>query len=403
MRQILKVLLKWGAILLVSLAGIVLIQVRFFHLVISASETIILDYEEDSGRLPFNEPKIYELNGIDGPYVINQNIFRVTAHDEVICKPIDNQNEMWVSTIAGDTFRVRLNPEHPSPPSEYEMPGQLLVISDIEGNFLAFRSILRRQEVIDRHYRWNFGNGHLLLAGDFVDRGNDVIPVLWLIYKLEQEAAAAGGAVHFLLGNHEIMNIQGLFKYAQDRYRKIAEHIGKHPNRRNNYRELYSSRSELGRWLRSKNSVEKIGSYLFIHAGIGPDILQWNLSLDRINALVREHIDSNAFYNTFTNDTAHFLMGPNGPHWYRGLVQGTNDYNKLTEKELEPVLRHYGTESVVIGHTVVPDVSTDLNRRIIRIDVKHGKEAYSGNTRGLWIQKGEMLYVADDLGHKIPL
>ena len=30
---------------------------------------------------------------------------------------------------------------------------------------------------------------------------------------------------------------------------------------------LYSDQSELGRWLRSKNIVEKIGSAIFVHGG----------------------------------------------------------------------------------------------------------------------------------------
>jgi len=48
-----------------------------------------------------------------------------------------------------------------------------------------------------------------------MDRGNDVMPVLWMIYKLENEAIIKGGRVHFILGNHEGMNIQGNENYAQ--------------------------------------------------------------------------------------------------------------------------------------------------------------------------------------------
>ena len=45
--------------------------------------------------------------------------------------------------------------------------------------------------------------------GDQLDRGDDERAILALLYRLEQEAQAAGGAVHVLLGNHEIMNAQG--------------------------------------------------------------------------------------------------------------------------------------------------------------------------------------------------
>jgi len=49
----------------------------------------------------------------------------------------------------------------------------------------------------------------LVLVGDCVDRGQEVTQVLWLIYKLEIAAKNKGGSVHFVLGNHEIMNFQG--------------------------------------------------------------------------------------------------------------------------------------------------------------------------------------------------
>ncbi len=52
----------------------------------------------------------------------------------------------------------------------YNLPDKIIVISDIEGNFDAFSGFLLNNKVIDNNYNWIFGNGHLLLNGDFVDR-----------------------------------------------------------------------------------------------------------------------------------------------------------------------------------------------------------------------------------------
>ena len=50
--------------------------------------------------------------------------------------------------------------------------------------------------------------------GDQLDRGNDEIEILYFLERLEREAAAAGGALHVLNGNHETMNVSGRFTYA---------------------------------------------------------------------------------------------------------------------------------------------------------------------------------------------
>jgi len=56
--------------------------------------------------------------------------------------------------------------------------------------------LLQVNGVIDHALNWSYSSGHLVLIGDMVDRGNNVVPLLWLIYKLEGEAKLAGGDVH---------------------------------------------------------------------------------------------------------------------------------------------------------------------------------------------------------------
>ena len=92
------------------------------------------------------------------------------------------------------------------------------MISDIEGNFGAFRKLLQGNRVIDENFNWTYGKDHLVLVGDFVDRSTMVTEVLWLIYSLEEKAKAAGGYVHYILGNHEIMNMSDELDYVQERY-----------------------------------------------------------------------------------------------------------------------------------------------------------------------------------------
>ena len=50
--------------------------------------------------------------------------------------------------------------------------------------------------------------------GDLLDRGEQEVPLLYWLERLRRQAAAAGGAVHVLNGNHETMSVAGDFRYA---------------------------------------------------------------------------------------------------------------------------------------------------------------------------------------------
>jgi hypothetical protein len=51
---------------------------------------------------------------------------------------------------------------------------------------------------------WTYGSGYLVLIGDMVDRGTNVVPLLWLIYKLEAQAQLARGNIHYILGSNRL-------------------------------------------------------------------------------------------------------------------------------------------------------------------------------------------------------
>ncbi|WP_315816501.1 hypothetical protein [Paraflavitalea speifideaquila] len=54
--------------------------------------------------------------------------------------------------------------------------------------------------------------------------------------------------------------------------------------------QLYAENSELGKWLRTKNIVEKIGNILYVHGGISRELNQLHLSVTEINQLARPYL-----------------------------------------------------------------------------------------------------------------
>ncbi|HYF03014.1 MAG TPA: metallophosphoesterase, partial [Patescibacteria group bacterium] len=207
----------------------------------------------------------------DGPYVFYRDGKLIVkslrkSNDEINVR-VDTflnrstANLMCYVDESTDSFPILLKDTLLTEPSRYDLPERIFAISDIEGNYKAFKNILVGAGVIDTQNNWTFKDGHVVLVGDFFDRGTSVTETLWLIYKLEGEAEKAGGKVHFILGNHEMMNMYGNLKYLEDKYLKNAKLIDE------KYKDFYWTESELGRWLRTKNIAEQIGTILFVHGG----------------------------------------------------------------------------------------------------------------------------------------
>ncbi|MBO9565446.1 MAG: metallophosphoesterase [Niastella sp.] len=323
------------------------------------------------------------INFKDGPYVFHEK-------NDVRGYYIDKDKVILLPSIAslasatdqpGNDFVLKLQEKHTTALSTYATPKKLLALSDIEGNFGPFRQLLQANKVIDEQYNWTFGNGHLVFAGDMFDRGNQVTECLWLIYSLEEKAKAAGGMVHFILGNHEIMNLQGDHRYVQGKYNKSAELMGK------SLTDLYGEDSELGRWLRTKNIVEKIGDMLFTHGGISREINQLPISIEEINQLARFNYDKKK--DNYGNEKANIIMSSSmGPFWYREY------YNSGASIEgiIDSTLQKFEVSHIITGHTIVADtISVHHSQKVINTDTKHA----GGKSEALLVEGGNFYRVAN--------
>jgi len=242
---------------------------------------------------------------------------------------------------------------------------------------------------------WVFGQGHLVLVGDFVDRGMFVTQVLWLVYKLEQDAAAFGGKVHFIIGNHELKAMQGDYLAASLKYFRVASVLGKQQF------ELYGAGSVIGRWLASKNAIELINGVLFVHGGIHPDLATSGLSLQELNQMMRDN-----YYTTYfprpTKDTEQLVVSTEtGPSWYRGYFKAN-----LTQAQVDDGLDHFGAKAVVVGHTIQGKVNRQFEGRVIGIDVQHPSDDHKSwpgrRSEGLFID-GDSYYRVLDSGERVVL
>ncbi len=103
--------------------------------------------------------------------------------------------------------------EEPALPTRYPAARRIVAIGDLHGDLQAARAALILAGAIDSQDRW-IGRGlGVRQTGDQLDRGEGEIAILELFERLRAEALQAGGAVHVLNGNHELMNAAGDFRY----------------------------------------------------------------------------------------------------------------------------------------------------------------------------------------------
>ncbi|UTW53815.1 metallophosphoesterase [Kordiimonas sp. SCSIO 12610] len=294
--------------------------------------------------------------------------------------------------LDGSEFDIEIADNFSTPETVYDDDQAIVAISDIEGNYRAFRDFLIAHDVVDTDLNWAFGRGHLVLVGDFVDRGSSTTQVLWLIYKLEQEARAAGGNVHFILGNHEIKNLQGNFQSAADKYFYVAGALGKPQY------ELFSDNSFLGRWMASKNTAERINGILFMHGGIHPDLSNMDYTLDDLNQIVRANYRK-VFMPWREAGKENILMDTrNGPSWYRGYFK-----SDLSQAIVDAGLAKFEAKAIVVGHQPQWSVRALYDKKVFAIDVHHPDD-YSGSfptksSEGLLISSdGKFMRLTEDGG-----
>jgi hypothetical protein len=241
-------------------------------------------------------------------------------------------------------------------------------MADTNGEFEIAVELLQRHGVVDSQLRWSFGKGHLAVLGDVFDRGPHHTEILWLLYKLEAEAARAGGGLHFVLGNHESMALSGDQRYLNPKYLAVRDALGI-----SNYAALWGEETLLGQWLRTRAAVMKIGDYLVVHGGISRETVDRKLTLAQMNDEVRSALGN-------PRRESHVLSIA-GPQWYRGYFPEAARQGGFTPATLEDVdvaLAFYKVKAIFVGHTIVPTVTPLYGGRVVAVQVYPHRDAATG-------------------------
>jgi len=328
----------------------------------------------------------------DGPYLFREGAqlkAQWICQDQVETHSVQAGTDgTEVAARCGYPHAVHVLP--PNAPSASVLPAvpRIVAVSDIHGQYALLVRLLRANRVIDTQDRWALGTDTLVIAGDVFDRGPQVTEAFWLLYGLQQQAAAAGGAVHFVLGNHETMVLYDDLRYVNPKYLRSAQLLGR------SYPQLYAADSVIGQWLRTRPVLLQIGDTLFLHGGISPEAVQMALDPAHTNAAYQASLGIPKAEVKADLATAPLYDGKTSPIWYRGYFDG-----RLDSQGVQAVLDRLQLKRIVVGHTSMPHVSSFHDGRVIAIDssIKNGE-----NGELLFIEDGKLSRGLLD-GSRVPL
>lgn len=235
---------------------------------------------------------------------------------------------------------------------------RIVAMADWHGDLQAARRALRLAGAIDAQDRWIGGELVVVQTGDQLDRGDQERAIYALLDRLRREAAAAGGAVHVLLGNHEVMNAAGDFRYVTaggwDEFADLAADpalaaaladsaIAALPAAQRARAAAFRPGGPYARRLAEQPAALIIGRDLFAHGGIRPDHVAYGL--ERLNAETRRWLRGDG-------PQPALLADRDGPLWSRCYCR---DVDEESCAQLAEVLALLDCERMFLGHTIQAD------------------------------------------------
>jgi hypothetical protein len=264
--------------------------------------------------------------------------------------------------------------------------GRVIAFGDIHGDLQALKAALLTGGVVDSSGAWNGGTTIVVQTGDILDRGDDEQAIMDWLAQLEQQARQAGGAMIWLLGNHELMNAAGDFRYvtpggfadfADDTSIDVSSAaLAQVPTPARARVAALSPGGRYAKQLSGHNVVAIVDDVVYSHAGV---IGAWASKVEQLNGEARCWLDAQ-----ITADKPPVaLTADDGPAWTRALGVETADCNAL-----DASLTQLGAKRMVVGHTVQPNgISSLCEGTLWRIDVGLAKH-YGGPIEVLEIAAG---------------
>lgn len=265
-------------------------------------------------------------------------------------------------------------------------PERIVAFGDLHGDLDSARRVLRLAGAIDAADAWIGKSLVVVNTGDSIDRGDEDRAVLDLLEKVKKDAAAAGGEVVLLSGNHEIMNVTFDFRYVTEKsFRAFDDHaahaapgLALAANERGRAA-AFAPGGTYARMIATRPVVARVGDSIFVHGGVLPKHVTYGL--DRLNEGTRAWLLGQA------TEAPRPITQEDGPLWTRmySAAPGREECKVLAD-----TLAMLSATRMVMGHTIQkPRIQPACDGRAYRIDVGMSR-FFGGPIQALEIKGSEI-------------
>lgn len=277
---------------------------------------------------------------------------------------------------------------------------RIIAIGDIHGDFDVFIKTLLLGKIIDENNNWVAKDTIVIQLGDQVDSIRaeamaekkelgrfSFLKINNLIKKLDKQAKKKKSRIISILGNHEIMNLFGDFRYTgTNQMLETTDDINSSEDnlKKDRINFFKNNKDLLLDFACNRNTIVKIGSWLFVHGGLILEIMN-DYSLEQINKITSNWILGKKIKPEDFNKILSF--NPKSPFWNRDFGGSEVDCNYLYK-----TLNFINVNHMVIGHTIQPKgINSVCNKKLWRSDVGLSNRKSSDDIKNI-----EIIEIIDD-------
>jgi hypothetical protein len=292
---------------------------------------------------------------------------------------------------------------------------RIIAIGDIHGDMQLTIDCLKLAKVINDDFEWiaEPPNTIVVQIGDQVDRCRPTqslkcdnpeatpfdedsdIKILEFFTELNKKARSKGGYVISLLGNHEILNVDGNMDYVS--YKGIKQFENEiNPETNEKFKSglearkyLFKNGNKYAKFLAcTRQTAVIIGSNLFVHAAILPNLAR-KFQINELNLLIKKWLlgiinnsDKIKGIGKLSDILFNYEKSPFWPRFLGNLPPNVSIEDETCVDYLVEPLELYNCNNMIIGHTPQPFTKNktginvtcrfqekEINKGVWRIDV----------------------------------